>query len=176
MLLAAFALLERPAGPVLEDFPETITGESQATVACPLPPPAGDDEAAAVAEARALRPAYERQLARSGRTSVGTVTSADGISTAVAAFVRIAEGVDPADAGLPSDPRSVAIDVRAYYEESALALVDHVPAARATEAWFFSETETGRLLRIVQARLTGLGRSDEMLPVGWTPLPEESPA
>src|ERR687898_1894693 len=39
VLSAAFALLQRRDGPVLEDFPETITDEANTPLACPPPPP-----------------------------------------------------------------------------------------------------------------------------------------
>src|SRR5258708_25479843 len=38
VLRAAFALLERPAGPVLEDFPEAIVDEADQPLTFPLPP------------------------------------------------------------------------------------------------------------------------------------------
>ena len=40
--------------------------------------------------------------------------------------------------------------IRAYYEEAAVALVDHVPAARRAESWFYRSTATGALLRRTQ--------------------------
>jgi len=161
VLLAAFALLERPTGPVLEDFPETVAdaGDDE-PLACTLPPRLDPNDAPAVDEARGLRAAYERQLARTGRTSLGMVSGPDAIPALVAAFVRIADGVAAEDAGLPSDPHSAALDINAYYEEAALALADHIPAARATETWFFHHTETGRVLRAAQAALIAAGRTD----------------
>jgi hypothetical protein len=160
VLLAAFALLERPAVPVLEDFPEVVAAEPDELLACALPPRLDEGEAPAVGEARGLRAAYERQLARAGRTSVGMVADADGIPDLVAAFVRVADGASADDAGFPSDPHRAAQDVRAYYEEAALALSDHVPSARAAESWIFRSTETGRILRTAQQRLVDAGRSD----------------
>jgi hypothetical protein len=40
----------------------------------------------------------------------------------------------------------VAQDIRGYYEEAAMELADHTPAAHATEAWFYQNTVTGRLM------------------------------
>lgn len=160
VLMAAFALFERPAGPVLEDFPEHLRDAADEPLACALPPRLDPKEPPAVDEARGLRAAYERQLARSGRTSLGMVGGADAIPDLVAAFARIAEGIAVDEAGLPSDPHQAALDVRAYYEEAALALADHVPGARAAESWFFRETQTGRLLRTAQAALVAAGRTD----------------
>ena len=42
---------------------------------------------------------------------------------------------------------AAALDVRAYYEEAAMALAGHVPATRQAESWFFRSTESGALLR-----------------------------
>lgn len=160
MILAAFDLLRAPSGPVLADFPERIPDETGAPLACLLPPRMNASEPAAVDEARGLRAAYERNRAATHRTSVGKIVDADGIPAVVAAFVRIAEGTPVDDAGLPSDPHQAALDVRAYYEEAALALAAHVPGARAAESWFFGATQTGRVLREAQKRLVEAGRTD----------------
>jgi hypothetical protein len=157
VLAAAFALLERPTGPVLEDFPETITDEADQPLACPLPPRYDPTVLPAVDEARALRPAWERARRANGGTQLGRVVDADGIPDAVAAFARVAEGVSWADAGVPGDPAAVAMDIRAYYEEAALGLADHVPAARAAESWLYRTTETGAVLK---AALTEMAQAD----------------
>ena len=112
VLSAAFALLERGEGPVLEDFPETIGSDAEAPLACPLPARFDPDLPAAVDEAKALRGAYDRAVRAAGRTSVGRVVDADGVPDAVAALVAIADGTKWSDAGLPADPIQVAHDVR----------------------------------------------------------------
>lgn len=160
VLEAAFALLERPSGPVLEDFPEVIVGGGNGPLACTIPPRATTGLPAAVEEAVALRGAYDRQLARSGRTIVGGVVSADSIPDAVAAIVRLVETASLDEAALPGSPRDVANDIRAYYEEAALALADHVPAARQSDAWFFGHTQAGALLRRVPPVLRAEGASE----------------
>lgn len=157
VLDAAFALFARPEGPVLEDFPVRIDDSAETPLACPVPPSVDPAAHPAVDEARALRPAYDRQLARSGRTTVGTVLGADGIPQAVAAFARIADGESPESAGLAGSPRAVARDVRAYYEEAALALADHVPDARQAESWLYRKTETGAVLRRAREALRAAG-------------------
>ena len=153
VLKAALALLERPSGPVLVDFAERILDEADAPLACPLPPRHDPDAPAAVDEARGLRPAYERQLRTSGRTNVGHVIGPDQVPDAIGAIVRIAEGTPLDEAGLPGHPRPVGLDIRAYYEEAALALADHVPGARQAESWLFRQTETGTALKRAQAML-----------------------
>ena len=157
VLLAALALLARPEGPVLEDYPERIEDGSASPLACALPPRYDPDLPPAVDEARGLRAAYDRQLRGSGRTTVGQAVAADGIPDAVAAVVRIAEGTPLEEAGLPGSTRAVGLDIRAYYEEAALALADHVPGARQAESWFFRQTETGKMLKRAQAALRESG-------------------
>jgi hypothetical protein len=157
VLEAALALLERPSGPVLEDFPEKIADQAAAPLACSLPPRQDPSAPAAVDEARGLRPAYERQLATSGRTNVGQIMGADQVPDALGSLVRVAEGMSPDDAGLPSDLRRVGLDVRAYYEEAAIAVAGHVPAARQAESWLYRETEAGKALKAAQGALRQAG-------------------
>ena len=147
VLDAAFVLLDRPSGPVLEDFPEVIDDDTEAPLACPVPPRYDPSVPPAVDEARGLRPAWDRARAQLGRTQVGRVVDADGIPEAVAGFVRISEGTPWTEAGLPGDPAAVAMDIRSYYEEAALSLAGHVTGARAAESWLFRWTETGAVLK-----------------------------
>ncbi len=144
VLADAFALLERPSGPVLEDFPETIESADEAPLACALPPRYDAELPAAVDEAKGLRPAYDRALVASGRTSVGRAIGPDEIPDAIGAFVRIAEGTPWAEAGLPDLPMAVAHDIRAYYEELAVELADAPPGAWAAERWFYDQTQAGQ--------------------------------
>ncbi|MEO5842441.1 MAG: hypothetical protein ABIQ73_25695 [Acidimicrobiales bacterium] len=151
VLAAAFALLPRSDVPVLVDFSETIDDEADLPLSCAVPPRSNDAMHPAVDEVLALRPAYERTRSATGRTGVVRMGGPDIVAELVAAFVRLADGLPIADAGI--DARKIgpaALDVRAYYEEAALALADHVPAARQAESWFYRQTHTGAALR--QAR------------------------
>jgi hypothetical protein len=160
VLRAALALLAQPTGPVLEDFPERIEDEAGAPLSCSLPPRYDPTLAPAVEEAQALRAPYERQRARSGRTNVGHAVDPDGIPGAVAAMLRIADGTPHAEAGLPGPPRAVALDIRAYYEEAAIALAEHTPHARQAESWFFRQTEAGAALRRARSALRAGGAEE----------------
>jgi hypothetical protein len=158
VLRRAFALLPRVDVPVLVDHPEVIEDDADQPAACPLPPRFDAGLAPAVGEARGLRAAYERQLARSGRTLVGRVCDADGIEAVVDSFVRIAAGASHTEVGFDDHTVLAASqDVRAYYEEAALALVDHVPGARQAESWFYRSTETGAVLRAARDALKAAG-------------------
>lgn len=161
VLAAALDLLERREGPVLEDFPDAVHATHE-PVACTIPLEHDGDAHPAVRELRALRPAHERRVRATGRTGVGRAVRLDGLEAVVDALIRIADGVPLRDAGLPGDhPRDAALDLRAFYEEAALALVDHVPEARATDAWF-ATTAAGRLLGVVQRRLVDEGHARDV--------------
>jgi hypothetical protein len=162
VLEAAFALLDRESGPVLEDFPERIDGDATAApLACSVPPQHAASGVPEVDEVRALRPAYERQLAASGRTNVGHAAGADDIAGAVAAIVRVADGIGLEAAGLPGPLRQTGLDIRAYFEEAAIALAGHVPEARQAESWFFRTTKTGATLKRAQAVMRDSGAPRE---------------
>lgn len=148
VLEAAFALLPRRDGPLVVDFGETIEDEADAPLACPIPPRLDPDAPPAVAEARALRPAFERGMARVGRPQVGRVVDADGIPDAIRPFVSVADGAAWNAVDYPGgEPTRVLLDIRAYYETAALGLSEHVPAARASESWYHRKTRMGDLLR-----------------------------
>jgi hypothetical protein len=160
VLDAAFALLDKMSGPVLEEFPDVIEGDGDHPLECTLPPYRDPSLPRAVDEAIGLRPAYDRQLAATGRTVVGKLFSADQVPEVVATFVRIAEGeASWQDLAKLGTPRLVAQDVRAYYEEAAMALADHVPDANQTDAWFFLKTSAGEALRRTALRMRDAGAS-----------------
>jgi hypothetical protein len=159
---AAFALLERIDGPVLEDYNEVIEGEADVPLACPLPPISDPSLPRAVDEAMALRPAYDRQLAATGRTVVGKLFGPDQIPESVAVFVQIAEKQAAwSELQALGTPRIVAQDVRGYYEEAAMALADYVPGANQTDAWFFRKTAAGEALRRTALRMRDEGAAQQ---------------
>ena len=150
VLEAAFALLERPSGPVLEDFPETIESKPGEPLSCPLPARFDPNLHPAVDEAQALRGAYDRAALKSGRSSVGKAITADQIPDAIEKFARIAEGEDWDQQGFSVPPMMIVHDIRAYYEELAFELADAPVEAYGAERWFYDETEAGKV--ILEAR------------------------
>jgi hypothetical protein len=159
VLRRAFALLGRTDVPVIEDHPEVIEDETEQPVACTVPPRHDPSLHPAVDETRGLASAYRRQLATAaGRTAVGRVATADNIDDMVERFTRLADGQSLAQVGLSGrDAIAAGQDIRAYYEEAALALVDHVPAARQVESWFYTGTEAGRVVRAAARTLEAAG-------------------
>lgn len=158
VIARAFALLAAEAGPVLVDHPVTIEAEDSA-LACSLPPRYDPSLPPAVDEARGLRKAYDRTVARRGVTDVGRALQADAVPDAVAALQQIADGTPWTDVDLPGgNPVAVCHDIRAYYEEAALALADNgAPGGRAVEDWFFEQTETGRLMLAARIAMRDAG-------------------
>ena len=106
---------------------------------------------------RALRPAYNRQLAAAdGRTATGRIGGPDQIADLVGCMIRIADGASLEDVRFDADSvRAAAQDIRAYYEEAAL--VEHVPATRKVETWIYQTTETGTVIRAAAQALRTAG-------------------
>ncbi len=169
VLARAFALLAAPSGPVLVDHPVVIETDAD-QVSCTLPPRYDPSLAPAVDEANGLRRAYDRSVARRGVTSVGLAVDADGVPAAVAVLVAIADGADWRTAGLPGgNTTALCHDIRTYYEEAALELIDGpLPGPRGLEDWFFEQTETGR---VVLAARQAIQQSGAKMPVWFYMAP-----
>jgi len=160
VLAAAFRLLATPADqvPLLQTFPEVVEDASAEPLACALPPRLDTGSPPAVEEARGLLSAYQRAVtAAGGRTSVGKVFRPEQVPDGVAAFVKVAAGQPWEEAGPPVDPLAAASDIRAYYEEAALALAGHVPLARQAESWFYDHTETGGVMTAARDAMKAAG-------------------
>lgn len=158
VLLRAFALLDEPAGPVLVDHPEVVESD-ETPLSCPLPPRFDPTLPPAVDEAKGLRSAYDRALARRGSTSVGRVLGPDRVPEALGALHLVAEGAGWQEVALPGkNTIAVCHDIRTYYEEAALELVDGPPpGGRAAEAWYFERTEAGRTVLAARAAMKEQG-------------------
>ncbi|MEE9414704.1 MAG: hypothetical protein V3V01_05415 [Acidimicrobiales bacterium] len=153
----AFATLTATSGPVLVDHPVVIVADEQ-PLACVLPARFDPDVAPAVDEARGLRKAYNRSFEKRG-TSVGRSFDADGVPDALAAFVAIAKGADWTEAGIPGkNSIAAAHDIRSYYEEAALELVEgSPPGGRQAEAWYFERTEAGKTMLAARKAMSDQG-------------------
>ena len=154
VLEVALSLVSRTDVPLLVDFPVVVEDESDEPLACTIP--LADDPGLhpAIAEALGLRAAYERNRAATGRTLVTRVGNADRVPELIRVLARVADGVPLEDCGMPADQLgAAALDVRAYYEEAAMALAGHVPGARQAESWFFRATASGAVLRRARAAI-----------------------
>jgi len=140
------------------DFPIVIEDSSSEMLACAVPPPFNPDLHPAVDEALGLRAAYNRTVEKYGRTSVGRSGTPDDIADMIEVFIRLADGTPLDEIDVPGgDHLAVAMDLRSYYEEAALSLSDHVPAARQAESWLYRGTKLGKLLHEAQANLKNSG-------------------
>jgi D-proline reductase (dithiol) PrdB len=146
VLSEAFELFYRKDGPVLKTFPEEIHDEADTPIACALPPHYDPALPPAVDEARGLHAAYERAREKNGHTNVGLRLTAEEVPDAIPAYIAVARG-QPWREGFSSEHELTekAKDIRNYYEEAAVELAGHVPAARSTEAWFYRKTKTGKV-------------------------------
>lgn len=130
--------------------------------------------AAALDEYDGLRPAWNRRFATTGRTSVVRFGGPDPLRAVIAALVRIADGEPWAETGLSAAQLGQSsADIRAVYEEVALELAGHTPAARQSESWLYRQTEMGLLLRRAQAALKAVDAPREawfrLVPTGQPP-------
>ena len=160
VLRAVLALLDRPAGPVLEDFPEEAPavdddGDGDGWV-CPVSFPRdvageGDRLDAVLREIAGLAPWYAMGRARRGRTTVGL----SGLAPQAMARLldRWASG-DIAHETLEGMPAAEALrlaseDLKAFYFEAAMARPGP-DSKRAVTEWFWHETAAGDLIRALR--------------------------
>lgn len=157
VLDAAFALFEQPTGPVLEDFPDAIRSGGSEPLVCSVPPRYDPELHPAVDEAQGLRAAYDRAVARRGRTTVGSHASADDIPDAIGKFARIAAGEPWDQVGLDGSAGRIGQEIRTYYEELACELADAPAGPWAVEHWFYERTETGKVLLEARRKMREAG-------------------
>jgi hypothetical protein len=147
VLQAAFDLLEEPGGPVIREFPVSISSTGSEPLVCPLPPRVNTQLHPAVDEAQALKAAYDRAHQKNNRTSVGMQISAEQVPEALGRFVRIAEGEHWEEVGFPDGSMYGTVhDIRCYYEELACELADGPITPWSTEEWFYDTTEAGQII------------------------------
>lgn len=174
VILAALKLLEAPAGPIIEDFPEEapVSAEEFGVLACPYVPPQHESNISETEklsrafrmEMLSLRPWYDMAVAKRKRTTVGvSKLDLEGITNFLAAFLR--DGTPSnlrADVSIAYELRYAADDLKAYYYEAVTAppgmgnLTGEVLAK-----WFWEETAAGKVLRAV--RQNCLKGTDESL-------------
>ena len=101
VLAHAFSLLDSPEA-IQQDYPESIEEDASVGLVCALPPRFDAEAHPAVDEARGLRAAYDRAVARHGnRAGAARLLDADAIPEAIESLVRVAEGVPWKKAGIP---------------------------------------------------------------------------
>jgi len=160
VLLAALRLLEAPAGPVLEDFPEDAPAEAAAGGddegwVCPIPlagvaAAQADGPRAVLAEEIArLQPWYDLAVARRGRSTFGAAGLTIGeIAEVLLAFLAGDTPAGPRPGSAPGDLLKLASeDLKAFYAEAATAEPGRRKASGTeVQDWFWGGTAAGRLL------------------------------
>lgn len=150
----ALGMLDAAEGPVLATHPEVIESD-ETPLACAIPPRHDASLPPAVDEAKGLRAAYDRAVAKRGFTAVGRAIDVETITTALDVLHQWAEGPSWKDVALPGkNTIAVCHDIRAYYTEAALELATGPdPGARSAEAWFWEKTEAGRTMMAARMAL-----------------------
>ena len=142
----AFKLLDAKA-PIIEDYDISITDNGSEILACPLPPRHDPELHPAVDEARGLRPAYERSIAKYGnRIGMTRTVELANLEEALLSLIKVAEGAPWKEAGIPGVPSRVSQDIRGYYETAVLELSESAPKAWTGARWFFKNTEAGKII------------------------------
>jgi hypothetical protein len=190
VLNAALELLERPDGPILEDFPDDgpSGAEEDGAWACALPLPSTEEPAndaeALQAEVSRLRPWYEEAIKKHGRTAVGVtglgvdeIPELAGMLTGAALDEEI-EVPSGAETAMPLLLRFAADDLKTYYMEAAAAQPSaSTPSVEDMNRWLFGQTRLGEML--YRARDTLAASDDDglkavaraMVPVAYANRP-----
>ncbi|MCY4230237.1 MAG: hypothetical protein OXF26_05000 [Alphaproteobacteria bacterium] len=154
VLRAALHLLDRPVGPVLEEFPDLAPEPADYEGwACPISlprpetAPDGSHERRVVDEIARLRPWWDLATERRGRTTVGA--GGGDIEEAARIVCRYADGAEGDDPG-PERTLSRALklacdDLMAFYTEAATAQPGGATSQDLSD-WFWGETAAGRAL------------------------------
>jgi hypothetical protein len=158
VLLAALRLLQAPAGPVLEDYPEDAPAAESAAYAqqvCPVALGPDFDEtdlpAAFSREVDALLPWHDLARERRGRTVVGlTEKSVRDAAEMLGSFIRGAAVQAEPGLTLGQTLKLACEDVRAYYYEAAAARPGN-PDPQTIDAWFWERTAAGRVFLALHA-------------------------
>jgi hypothetical protein len=165
VMRAALALLERDAGPVLEDFPEDAPADAAPSAegwVCPVAlgaPPGVDAEPGSLGEALAreihqLTPWYDLgREARGGRTTFGLAGL--GIEDVSKFIIPLLDGERP-DNPKPEielgDALKLAIeDLKNYYFEASNAQPGKTAGNAELQEWFWNETTAGETLQALHS-------------------------
>jgi hypothetical protein len=161
VIRAALALLERPGGPVLEDFSEDPFAAQDVNLPQAADVAASSRRDEVAFEVTSLRAHYEQWVdEHGGRTTVGLTGVHErkfrGLVRFLEAFARGEEDADmperPREMSIPQFARYACDDLRAFYFEARL---HQKPGAdfQDMNRWFWGQTAAGNLLRAVRDRM-----------------------
>ena len=157
VLVSVLRLLEAPAGPVLEDYPEdapTPAAEETEGMACPVsferPTDANDLGTALAREIEELAPWHDRAAKRRSRTTTGlSGMTMDEAAQFVASYLSAQPARNLPGISAGETVKLVCDDLRAYYYEAAAAQPGN-PDAQAVLQWFWHDTAAGRAFLALQ--------------------------
>lgn len=161
VIRAAFALFDRPAGPVLENFADVIPVRD-GRMGYAIPPEyvftaddVGDVDALLAevqAEVEGLRPAYDAAVAARGRTTVGASgLEIEGLAPHIAAFVKGEKRRSPRKGLSPIPALKLVIeDLQAYYSETRTHR-DGIDDIELLGDWFWIDSKAGQLIMWLEA-------------------------
>ena len=174
VLRAVLSLLERPAGPVLEDFPDDEPAGATPNLPLACPVRFGDAELDAEdqlvrafrAEVDGLRNWYDEAVRRRRRTTADTTGLApEVVADFIAGFAGGGEPDNPVpDVSLGAALKMASEDLKAYYNEAITAQPGGTTDPVRLEDWFWGETVAARVLNEVRKHCQGRpGRENQML-------------
>ena len=163
VLLAALKLLEKPGGPLLEDFPDDAPAATDeiTVLACPVNfaqnrVDVGESEklyASFKKEIVSMRPWYDIAVRKHGRTTVGVSgINLDKIGDFIYSFLKGIEPENPRDdIPLAYTLKFATDDLKVYYFEGITAQPGQESApSQILSDWFWEETVAGMVLLAVK--------------------------
>lgn len=162
VLTQALSLFDAAVGPVLEDFPddEPRSSSTDTPLSCPISfAQAAEPLTGAAAirqtlveEISAMRPWYERALARRGRTSVSNAASSmEDIADLLASMFEAELPASPDEnRSLVEAVRARAEDLKAFMLEAAAEQPGN-PTPAQLHDWFWNETQTASIFQQLRA-------------------------
>ena len=158
VLLAALRLLEAPAGPVLEDYPEDaprppeeeLQGDGMPGQLSIARSTASDPGALLAREIEELAPWHDLAAKRRARTTTGlSGMTMNDAARFVASYLNASPAPNLAGMSAGETLKIVCDDIRAYYYEAAAAQPGN-PDAQAVLHWFWHDTAAGRAFLALQ--------------------------
>ncbi|MEM7196595.1 MAG: hypothetical protein AAF402_16830 [Pseudomonadota bacterium] len=161
VIRAAFELLDRRKGPVIEDFPDVIPVKD-GRMGYAIPPDyvftaadIGDVDsllADVQSEVEELRPAYNAAVSARGRTTVGaSELEIKKLAPHIAEFVKGGRPKSPRKGMSPIPGLKLVIeDLQAYYSETRTHR-DRIDDIELLGDWFWMQTKAGKLIMWLEA-------------------------
>ncbi len=163
IIISTLKLLEKPSGPIIEDFPDDAPpgGAAVTTLSCPVSFQKKDADlddnekliAGLKEEFAGMRSWYDMALVKRGRTTVGVSgIDLDGIIDFIGELLTGKTPENPrTDVSLGYTINLAVDDLKAYYCEAVTAQPgQESPSSEVLTQWFWKETVAGKTLYALQ--------------------------